>query len=309
MAAREMVVTSKVGAADGVVVLDLAAADGGALPSWEPGAHIDLVLESGLERQFSLCGRPSERSWRIAVLREEPGRGGSAFVHDRLAAGDRVSVRGPRNHFPLVPADEYLFIAGGIGITPLLPMIHQVARAGGRWRLVYGGRRGAAMAFVDELPAEPARIDLWPQDERGLIDLDGLLGKPRPGCRIYCCGPESLIAAVEECSAGWALHTERFHPKAHALEGANHGFVVRLDYSGIDVTVAADQSILQAVEAAGIPVETSCREGTCGTCETTVLDGVPDHRDSVLSDEEHATNETMMICCSRALSPRLVLDL
>jgi ferredoxin-NADP reductase len=308
MAAREMVVTSKVGAADGVVVLDLAAADGGALPSWEPGAHIDLVLEAGLERQFSLCGDPADdRRWRIAVLREEAGRGGSAFVHDLLAAGDRVSVGGPRNHFPLEPADDYLFIAGGIGITPLLPMIRQVARAGTPWRLVYGGRRSAAMAFLDELPAGP--IDLWPQDERGLIDLDGLLGTPRAGCRIYCCGPESLIAAVEERSAGWALHTERFHPKAHALDGPNTSFVVRLDYSEIDVTVAADQSILQAVEAAGIPVETSCREGTCGTCETTVLEGVPDHRDSVLSDEDHATNETMMICCSRALSPRLVLDL
>jgi ferredoxin len=168
------------------------------------------------------------------------------------------------------------------------------------------------MAFAAELAAEGDRVELWPQDERGLIDLDGLLATPRPGVHVYCCGPEPMLAAVEERMAAWAPHTlktERFAPKPSVLGGADTSFAVRLDYSGIEVTVEAGQSIAAAVEAAGVEVLTSCREGTCGTCETAVISGIPDHRDSVLSDEEHATNEVMMICCSRSLSPLLVLDL
>jgi ferredoxin-NADP reductase len=309
----ELVVIGKTAVADGVVSLELADPAGASLPAWEPGAHIDLVLGPELERQYSLCGEPADRTrWRIAVLREAESRGGSAYVHGRLAVGDRVRVRGPRNHFPLTEAGEYLFVAGGIGVTPLLPMIRQVGRAGRPWRLVYGGRTASSMAFAAELAAEGARVELWPQDERGLIDLDGLLATPRPGLHVYCCGPEPLLAAVEERMAAWpphSLRTERFAPKASVLGGERTSFTVRLDYSGIEVSVGAGQSIVQAVEAAGVEVMTSCREGTCGTCETAVISGLPDHRDSVLSDEEHATNEVMMICCSRSLSPLLVLDL
>jgi ferredoxin-NADP reductase len=305
-------VVAKQRLADGVVALELAAASGALLPSWTPGAHVDLVLEPGVERQFSLCGDPADASrWRVAVLREDVGRGGSAYVHDKLEVGDDVEVGGPRNHFELVEAAEYLFIAGGIGITPLLPMLRAAEAAGTPWRLVYGGRRAASMAFLDELPHDE-RVVLWPQDERGLIDLEALLAEPRPGCEVYCCGPEPLLQAVEALMVSWpphALHVERFSPKAHVLEGPATGFVVRLDYSDLEVTVGPEQSIVDAVEAAGIEVVTSCREGTCGTCETSVLDGVPDHRDSILTDEEHAANETMMICCSRSLSPVLVLDL
>jgi ferredoxin-NADP reductase len=309
----ELVVGCRTEVADGIVALDLTGPAGEDLPPWTPGAHIDLLLAPDLERQFSLCSDPADRGrWRIAVLRETPGRGGSAHVHDRLSVGDRVRARGPRNHFPLEPAEEYLFIAGGIGITPLLPMIAQATRDGIEWRLAYGGRRTSSMAFLDELAGAGDRVALWPQDERGLIDLEGLLVEPRPGCRIYCCGPEPLLEAVDGLVGGWPAHslqTERFSPKAHALEGPATGFVVRLDYSDIEVTVGPDQSIVDVVEAAGIDVVTSCREGTCGTCETTVLDGLPDHRDSILSDEEHAANDTMMICCSRSFSPVLVLDL
>src|ERR1700722_6336417 len=309
----ELVVTAKTAVADGVVSLELADPAGAALPPWEPGAHIDLVLGPELARQYSLCGEPADRSrWRIAVLREVESRGGSAYVHGRLAIGDRVRVRGPRNHFPLTEAEEYLFVAGGIGVTPLLPMVRQVARAGMPWRLVYGGRSASAMAFAAELAAEGPRVELWPQDERGLIDVDGLLATPRPGVHVYCCGPEPLLTAVEERMAAWPPHSlkiERFAPKASVLGGESTSFTVRLDYSGIEVTVGAGQSIVQAVEAVGVEVMTSCREGTCGTCETAVVSGIPDHRDSVLSDEEHATNEVMMICCSRSLSPLLVLDL
>lgn len=309
----DVVVAAKADVADGIVALELADPEAAELPTWEPGAHIDLLLGPDLERQFSLCGEPADRSrWRIAVLRENEGRGGSIYVHDKLAVGDRIPVRGPRNHFPLVAAPSYLFIAGGIGITPLLPMIAAAARAGADWRLVYGGRRVASMAFVDDLPADTDRVATWPQDERGLIDLDSLLASPRPGCLVYCCGPEPLIAAVEELVRPWpsqSFKTERFSPKAHALEGPRNSFVVRLEYSDLEVTVGPDQSIAEAVEAVGVEVLTSCREGTCGTCETTVLEGLPDHRDSVLSEEERESNETMMICCSRSLSPVLVLDL
>jgi ferredoxin-NADP reductase len=309
----ELVVTSKTAVADGVVSLELADPAGAALPAWEPGAHVDLMLGPELERQYSLCGEPADRTrWRIAVLLEAAGRGGSAYVHGRLAVGDRVRVGGPRNHFPLTEAEEYLFVAGGIGVTPLLPMIRQVARAGMPWRLVYGGRSASSMAFAAELTADGAPVELWPQDERGLIDLDGLLATPRPGVHVYCCGPEPLLAAVEERMAAWPPHSlkiERFAPKAGVLGGESTSFTVRLDYSELEVTVGAGQSIVAAVEAAGVEVMTSCREGTCGTCETAVISGIPDHRDSVLSDEEHATNEVMMICCSRSLSPLLVLDL
>jgi len=310
----ELVVAVKAPIADGIVALELTGPSGEELPPWTPGAHVDLLLTDDLERQFSLCGDPADAArWRIAVLRESEGRGGSAFVHDRLAVGDRVRARGPRNHFPLEPAEEYLFIAGGIGITPLLPMMAKATQDGIEWRLAYGGRRAASMAFVDELPGTTeGHVALWPQDEVGLIDLEGLLVEPRPGCRIYCCGPEPLLQAVDGLVAGWpphSLRTERFSPKAHALEGDASSFVVRLDYSDLEVTVGPDQSIVDAVEALGVDVITSCREGTCGTCETTVLDGVPDHRDSILSEDEHAANDTMMICCSRSHSPVLVLDL
>ncbi|WP_433046028.1 PDR/VanB family oxidoreductase [Dactylosporangium sp. CS-033363] len=305
----DAVVAVKAVVAEDVVVLELTAAAGGELPAWAPGAHVDLILRPGLERQFSLCGDPEDRGvWRVAVLRERAGRGGSAYVHDTLAVGDRIQVRGPRNHFPLVEADEYLFIAGGIGITPLLPMMRAVAARGRRWRLVYGGRRAAGMAFTDELPTDEKTVTLWPQDEFGLIDLEAALGEPREGFRVYCCGPEPLIAAVEQRWPPGALHTERFRPRA-VEAGGDVSFVVRLDYTGIDVTVGAGQSIVQAVEAAGVEVVTSCREGTCGTCETSVLDGLPLHRDSVLTDEERAAGDTMMICCGRSLTPLLVLDL
>lgn len=282
------------------------------LPPWEPGAHIDLILPDDLERQYSLCGDPAAASWQVAVLRERPSRGGSELIHTQLRVGDEVRVRGPRNGFPLVDARSYLFIAGGIGVTPLLPMVRHLAGAGAQWRMVYGGRRRASMAFVDELTRFGNRVTVWPEDEMGLIDLEALLGRPDAATAVYCCGPEPLLAAVERCCERWppgALHLERFHPKPGALEGVSTAFEVVLSDSGITVEVAANQSIVEALEAAGVTVATSCREGTCGTCETDILEGIPDHRDSFLSEEEKAEGATIMICCSRALSHRLVLAL
>jgi ferredoxin-NADP reductase len=300
--------------ADGVISLDLVSVTGEALPAWDPGAHVDLIIDDQFERQYSLCGDPAdERRLRIAVLREPASRGGSRWVHEKIAAGDKIRVRGPRNHFALVnDAEEYLFIAGGIGITPILPMIAECEARGAQWRLVYGGRTAGSMAFVEDLSRYGDRVLMWPQDQRGHIDIEGFLGEPRAGAAIYCCGPGPLLDAVEGVSQTWpaqALHVERFRAKEGALDGADEPFDVELDRSGLVVHVGAGQTIVEAVRAAGVQVPTSCGEGTCGTCETEVLDGIPDHRDSFLTPEERESNEVMMLCCSRACTPSLVLDL
>jgi ferredoxin-NADP reductase len=300
--------------ATGVVRLTLRHPEGDPLPEWEPGAHLDLVLREDLVRQYSLCGDPMNRSvLQVAVLREPAGRGGSEYVHDRLSDGDLVRIRGPRNHFRLIDAPRYLFIAGGIGITPIMPMVAQAEAQGADWQLVYGGRSRASMAFCDQLVGRYGdRVSIRPQDETGPLDLNSLLWQPQEATAVYCCGPESLLAAVEERCTQWpagALHVERFSPKAGVGADARTSFEVELAHSGITMTVPEDRSILEMVEDAGAPVFSSCQEGICGTCETPVLEGVPDHRDSLLTDEERAECKTMMICVSRACSARLVLDL
>ncbi|MEV0640467.1 PDR/VanB family oxidoreductase [Streptomyces sp. NPDC050619] len=305
----ELVVDRRESAADGVLALTLRHPLGEQLPAWEAGAHIDVVLGPDLERQYSLCGDPADRTaWRIAVLREPDGRGGSSYVHERLGQGDKVRVRGPRNHFALRPAPRYRFVAGGIGITPILPMLAAAEAAGAEWSLLYGGRTRASMAFAGELSAYGDRVTIAPQDEAGLLDLASVLDDLPEGTLVYCCGPGPLLDAVEErCPAG-ALHVERFQPKAQEASG-NTEFEVELARSGRTLTVPADVSVLDTVRAAGVEVLFSCTEGTCGTCETDVLEGTPDHRDSVLDDEERAAGETMLICVSRCLGKRLVLDL
>ena len=304
---RELLVCRKETVAAGVVALTLRDPGGAPVPGWEPGAHVDLVLGDDLVRQYSLCGDPADRAaLRLAVLREPDGRGGSAYVHDRLREGDRVRISLPRNNFPLVEAARYLFVAGGVGITPILPMVAALDAAGADWRLVYGGRSRASMAFRDELAGYGERVSVRPQDETGLLDLDALLSEPDPELAVYCCGPEPLLAAVEARLPPGRPHVERFAGTAIA-EGA--AFEVVLARSGRTLTVPADRSVLATVEAAGVAVLSSCREGTCGTCETEVLEGTPDHRDVLLTEEERAAGETMMICVSRSGGGRLVLDL
>ncbi|WP_371101246.1 2Fe-2S iron-sulfur cluster-binding protein [Streptomyces sp. PU_AKi4] len=304
-----LVVERREPAADGVLVLTLRHPLGAGLPAWEPGAHIDLVLGPGLERQYSLCGDPADRDhWRIAVLRETDGRGGSAYVHERVRPGDGVRVRGPRNHFRLEPAGSYRFVAGGIGITPLLPMLAAAEAAGAGWTLLYGGRTRASMAFTGELARYGERVTLVPEDEAGPLDLAPVLDGLPEGALVYCCGPGPLLDAAEQrCPAG-VLRVERFRPAAqHGWTG--RAFEVVLARSGRTLTVAPDVSVLDAVRGAGVEVLHSCTEGTCGTCETEVLEGDPDHRDSVLTEEERAAGETMLICVSRCRGRRLVLDL
>jgi ferredoxin-NADP reductase len=304
--ADELVLERKETVADGVVRLTLRHPKGEALQHWEPGAHVDLLLPNGLVRQYSLCGDPADRSvFTLAVLLEPNGRGGSRYLHEQLRAGDRVRIRGPRNNFGLVDAKRYLFIAGGIGITPILPMLAAVHPD---WRLVYGGRTRASMAFAGDLCRRYGdRVRIRPQDETGLLPLETLLADADPDTAVYCCGPEPLLAAVEERCPPETLHLERFAPRPDA--GPRDAFEVELARSGTTILVPQGRSILESVEDAGVTVLSSCREGTCGTCETAVLDGMPDHRDSLLTPAERETGDVMMICVSRARGGRLVLDL
>ncbi|MFD8340158.1 PDR/VanB family oxidoreductase [Streptomyces solisilvae] len=310
----DMRVRERVALTDDVVHLVLEGESRGPLPAWAPGAHIDLVLSDLLVRQYSLCGDPRDTGrYEIAVLKEREGRGGSAFVHDELTVDSPVGVRGPRNHFALVDGDSYLFIAGGIGITPILPMIEAVARSGRPWRLAYGGRSLRSMAFGADLAARHGeRVRLWPQDELGLLPLDDLLTSTADGTVVYSCGPEPLLVAVEERCASLppeAVHMERFSPKSAESFDADGAFVIELAQSGVSIPVPAGANVLDRLEASGIDVMTSCHEGTCGTCMTTVLGGVPDHRDSVLTATERASNDVILPCVSRCLSDTLVLDL
>lgn len=305
--------------ADGVALLVLADPAGGDLPAWEPGAHVDLVLPSGKVRQYSLCGNPSERSeYRVAVLREPAGRGGSVEVHDVLRRGTDLTIRGPRNHFRLVDAPAYHFVAGGIGITPILAMVHEAERRGLPWTLTYGGRTRASMAFADELVALDAeRVTLVAQDEVGHPDLAAVVAALPEGTAVYCCGPEGLLTALERASAALdaplAVHSERFTPpggdRVDPLPDDATAFEVVLSRTGRTVTVPADRTLLAAVRDVipGVPYD--CEEGYCGSCETRVLAGTPLHRDTILTDDERAESASMMICVGRCTSDRLVLDL
>lgn len=301
-------------------LLHLAGADGRALPGWEPGAHVELRLPSGLRRPYSLCGDPAARdTYAVCVQREESGRGGSVEAHDRLRVGTEIGSSAPRNHFPLRDASDYTLIAGGIGITPLKAMAEELHRRGASWRLVYGGRSLRSMAFARELAAaHPGRVTLVPQDEAGLPDLDRVVGSSSPDTRLYCCGPGPMLSAVmETCTrAGVAdrLHMERFSaaedpPGSGADADSDSAFEVELRRSGTSLKVAAGQSLLEAIRAVRPDIDSSCQEGYCGTCETRVLEGEPEHRGSLLSPEEHEEEGTMLICVGRARSERLVLDL
>jgi ferredoxin-NADP reductase len=310
----ELLVKQMTWESDGVLSLALVDPDGKPLPTWTPGAHIDLTLRGSLVRQYSLCGDPADAGrYRVAVLRDQAALGGSEYVHEGLRPGHRLQVCGPRNNFTFLPARRYVFIAGGIGITPILGMIRAAEARGADWELYYGGRRRASMAFLEELAGFGDRVHVLPEDEVGRLDLAAVLPEPVDGVLVYCCGPEGLLAAVEQHTAGWpegSLQVERFKAKTReAPADGERSLEVVAQRSGTTVEVRPNCSVLDALEAAGISVPNSCRDGICGTCETKVLDGVPDHRDSLLSAAEQAAGKSMMVCVSRAKSDRLVLDL
>ena len=305
--------------ADGVLELRLHDASGAALPRWEPGAHLEVETGSGT-RQYSLCGALDDPDYTIAILREDAGRGGSTYLHTTATVGSQLRVRGPRNHFALVPdAADYVLLAGGIGITPLKAMAQALQASGRPWRLHYGGRTATSMAYVRELrELAPDAVTIHPQDEVGLPDLRAILASASSGTVVYCCGPNGLLDAAAEAvaaSAAQELHVERFTgtgtPSAAALEdpGTDQDFVVELAASGLEVTVSPGQSILNAVLDVVPDAPWSCEEGFCGSCETTVLEGIPLHHDTILSPSEQAANDRMMICVGRSTTPRLVLDL
>ncbi|MFE0807661.1 PDR/VanB family oxidoreductase [Streptomyces sp. NPDC058794] len=296
--------------AEGVLSVELVHPDGKPLPAWTPGAHLDLHV-GGHVRQYSLCGDPEETGvYRLGILNEPASRGGSRHVHTKVRPGQTVRVAGPRNHFALEPAPSYLFVAGGIGITPILAMARRADRDGIPYRLVHGGRTRASMAFGGELAALGGEVTLVPQDEQGHIDVAGVLADLQPGALVYCCGPEPLLKAVEEAAPQGRLRTERFAAPAAARDDTDDSaFEVECRTSGVTLNVGPGTSILEAAENAGLSVASSCRDGICGSCETRVLAGTPDHRDFLLSDAERATGETMMICVSRCASDRLVLNL
>ncbi|MGX4691612.1 PDR/VanB family oxidoreductase [Streptomyces sp. JNUCC 63] len=308
-----LVITRVATEVDGIISITFEADDGSELPAWEPGAHIDVQLPSGLSRQYSLCGSPADRrSYTIAVLEEVDGRGGSRELHAVAQVGARLGVRVPRNNFPLEPAESYLFLAGGIGITPILPMVAAVDRAGANWHLVYGGRRRATMAFRDVLSRYGDRVDLWPEDERGRPDLSALMGAARPGTLVYTCGPTGMIDAVATEHARHAylppLRLERFCA-AGPVDTTGDAFEVTLARSGQTVHVGPGTTILDAVRQVLPDVPHSCEEGYCGECEARVLEGEPDHRDDYLMPHEQEAGDRMMVCVSRCKGRRLVLDL
>jgi len=297
-----------------VLGVDLVHPDGEQLPPWQAGAHIDLTLPSGTIRQYSLCGDPADRArYRIGILREQNGRGGSLEAHTTALVGRVLRVNGPRNRFPLVAAGRYLFIAGGIGITPILAMLRVVTAP---WSLIYGGRSLSAMAYQNEIVAlSGGQVTLVPQDTDGLPELDAIIATADADTAVYCCGPEGLLREVERLCAAklppGALHVERFAAPADVPgDDAEDGpFEVELRRSGLTLTVPADTSVLQAVLEHLPDLSYSCQEGYCGTCETRVLAGTPLHRDTVLSDAEREAGDTMMICVSRSRTPLLTLDL
>lgn len=294
----------------------LTPSDNTILPDWEPGAHIDVLFNAGGEdiiRQYSLCSLPSEKKhWQFAVRLAADGRGGSAYIHRSFIIGDTIHVTPPRNNFPLVAANQYLFLAGGIGITPIIPMIAEANKKGIDWQLIYCGRTLTSMPFIDELTSQyPQRVKLHESSTRGILNLPDIIKQSGENSLLYCCGPASMIDAVNDCCASWPdgrLHYERFAAREMAPADENREFIVEFARSGISVNVPVDRTILDIAEEHGIDIESSCQEGVCGSCETRILAGIADHRDSVLSPKERIAGQSMMICVSRCRSAKLVLD-
>ena len=309
----ELIVRDMRWEAEDVLLLSLERADGADLPAWEPGAHIDLRLPNDVERQYSLCSDPAEAAvWQVAVLREDVSRGGSRYVHRELRPGQHVTAGMPHNNFALVEAAETVFVAGGIGITAILPMIRAVAAAGRPWRLAYLGRARERMAYLRHPVLHGPEVTIVSTDRDPRLELDAWIGQPGEHDAVYTCGPARMLDALEELSAAWprgVLHMERFQPKVFADAGDGETFEVEARQSGLKVTVEPHCTILEMLEQAGIGVPSSCLEGVCGTCETTIIDGEAEHRDSILTPDEREANETMMICVSRSKLPTLVLDI
>lgn len=310
-------VARRVEEANGVCSFELVPQDDLALPAFSAGAHIDVHVAPGLVRQYSLSNDPAERGrYRIAVLREPASRGGSAGMHDSVRAGDVLRVSAPRNHFALVDASRSLLLAGGIGVTPILAMARALHAQDRDFEMHYCGRSASRMAFLDELAAAPfaRRVVLHADDVPDQkFEARGVLSQPAGDTHLYVCGPSGFMDHILETARalGWPdkqLHREYFTGVATAL-ATDDSFEVRVASTGLSCQVPAGKTVIEVLAAHGVEVPTSCEAGVCGTCLTRVLEGTPDHRDSFLTDAERAANDQFTPCCSRALSPLLVLDL
>ncbi|NEM92094.1 2Fe-2S iron-sulfur cluster binding domain-containing protein [Galbitalea soli] len=304
----DLVVVARRRVAEGVVGIRLARADGHPLPVWHPGAHLTLRLPGGLERQYSLTSDPADRqSAEICVRLSPTSEGGSSWIHSTLHEGMRISAVGPSNHFELEPAPSYLFVAGGIGITPILAMIESLP-ARRDWYLLYIGRSRATMPFAAELLRQyPERVTVFPSDEHALpADLHAFLA--RGADLVYCCGPESLMDAVAAYVSPERLRIERFVAVVRQSLAGLHSTEVTCRRSKVSFTVPATSSILEEMERHNVPIIGSCRKGVCGTCEVRVLGGVPEHLDSVLDDDRKNDLGIMYPCVSRSSSTELILD-
>lgn len=297
-----------------IVELGFASPPGVQLPGFAAGAHIDLHLGPDCIRQYSLVN-PSDcpEHYRIAVARDANTRGGSSFVHDQLQVGQTIEASEPRNHFPLVAnAREHVFIAGGIGVTPILAMIRHCERIGYRWTLNYATRSRQRCAYASELELHGDRVCFHHDDiSGGPIKVEAALPEPAPGRHLYCCGPEPLMRAVHEATASWLpdhVHFEWFKADSSGTNTLDESFEIVLGRSGKRLTVPASKSVLQVLRENGVPIASVCSEGVCGTCETAVLSGDVDHRDKVLTEIERKSNATMMVCCSRARG-EIILDI
>jgi tetrachlorobenzoquinone reductase len=300
-------------AANDTHLYELQRPDGGKLPGVTPGSHIDIHLPNGVMRQYSLIeAEDGPRSYVIGIKRDANSRGGSTYIHDKLRVGELLKISAPRNNFPLdETAPHTVLVAGGIGITPIWCMVQRLVALGRPWQLFYSCRTRSDAAFLAALEGmAPAQFNFDDENQGRYLDLAAIVAQAPPGAHLYCCGPTPMLAAFEEATKNLPpeqVHVEYFTAKHEvAVEG---GFIVELVKSGLELVIPPGKTILDAVRDAGVDVGYSCEQGICGACETRVISGVPDHRDSILSDSERAANKTLMICCAGCKSDRLVLDL
>ncbi|MCS0627894.1 PDR/VanB family oxidoreductase [Telluria mixta] len=311
-------VVNKIHEAEDIVSIELAAADGTALPPFSAGSHIDVEVGPGVVRQYSLCNDPLEQHrYLIGVLREPQSRGGSRAVHDIIQVGDIIPISTPKNHFPLTPAGRYLLLAGGIGITPILSMAERLSSTDAEFTMHYCTRSLERTAFRERILksgySNRVRFHFDADAAGKKFDLAAMLHTAPPDTHLYVCGPAGFIEFVTAAAKaqGWKderVHFEYFGAAPQDTTG-DQPFEVRIASTGLAYTVAAGKTVIQVLEANGVEVPVSCEQGVCGTCVTRVLEGVPDHRDHYLTEDEHAANDQFTPCCSRSKSPLLVLDL
>ncbi len=304
--------------AEDIRSFELVDPDGRLLPMFTAGAHLDVELPNGVARQYSISSDPRDVDrYVVAVLREPESRGGSVYMHDNVGEGDTLTVHAPRNNFPLSDkATHHILLAGGIGVTPMMAMARDLSARGESFEMHYCTRAPAKTAFMGEIAASDFADRIRYHHDNGDpadgLDIEGLLRDVRAGAHVYYCGPAGFMRACENATSHWpvgTVHFEFFSVDESVDRGASEAFQIKIHSTGQVFDVPADRTIVEVLRANGLDVDTMCEEGICGTCATVLIDGAPDHRDFVLDDEEKERGEFIMVCCSRAKSPMLTLDL